>query len=116
MPDFDTASLPGAVGPTCYARGEQRLRQGAVLSVRWDAAHGALCGTVRGSAGETYTTRVYFAPADGSPLTFEQSICSCPVAVDCKHGVAITLKAAQARATAAPPRPAAAPLTWEGSL
>jgi superfamily II DNA or RNA helicase len=116
MPDFDTASLPGAVGPTCYARGAERLRQGAVLSVRWDDARGALCGTVRGSAGETYTTRVYFAPADGSPLTFEQSICSCPVAVDCKHAVALTLKAARAPATAAPHRPTAAALTWEGSL
>jgi superfamily II DNA or RNA helicase len=116
MPDFETASLPGAVGPTCYARGAERLRQGGVLSMRWDEARSALFGTVRGSAGETYTTRVYFAPADGAPLTFEQSVCTCPVAVDCKHGVALTLKAAQAPGAAAPPRPTAIPLTWEGSL
>jgi superfamily II DNA or RNA helicase len=114
-PQPDAAALEGAVGPTCYRRGLERLRQGGVVRLRWDDARGSLHGTVRGSAGELYTTTVYFAPADGSPLRFEQGICTCPVAVDCKHAVALTLKAAQEFAVPVPRRPGE-PRTWEQSL
>jgi superfamily II DNA or RNA helicase len=118
-PQLDEAAIAGAVGPTTYQRGVQRMRSGGVVRLRWDEARGSLHGTVRGSAGELYTTTVYFAPADGSPLRFEQGICTCPVAVDCKHAVALTLKAAQdlAAAAAAPAaRPGAVPRSWEQSL
>jgi superfamily II DNA or RNA helicase len=116
-PDLDPASLAGAVGPTCYARGMARLRQGAVIRVRWNDSQHTLQGTLRGTAGELYTTTVYFTPGDdGSPPEFEQSVCTCPVAVDCKHSVALTLRAAELRAAAAAPPPAPPPPTWERSL
>ena len=118
LPQLDNAALAGAVGPTTYRRGEERLRQGGVVRLRWDTSRGSLHGTVRGSAGELYTTTAYFAPADGAPLRFEQSICTCPVAVDCKHAVALALRAAQdlaAAAAAAGPAAAQAP-GWEQSL
>jgi superfamily II DNA or RNA helicase len=118
-PQLDAAALAGAVGPTTYQRGAERMRHGGVVRLRWDESRGSLHGTVRGSAGELYTTTAYFAPADGTPLRFEQGICTCPVAVDCKHAVALTLKAAQdlAAAAAAPSaRPGAAPPGWERSL
>jgi superfamily II DNA or RNA helicase len=93
------------------------MRHGGVTRLRWDDSRGSLHGAVRGSAGELYTTTVYFAPADGAPLRFEQGICTCPVAVDCKHAVALTLKAAQdLAAEASPARPGAAARTWEQSL
>ena len=81
-------------------------------------AHFAAPCTAR--AGEIYTTTVYFAPGRGPLLEFEQSLCSCPVAVDCKHAVALTLKAADpatgsaARPTPPSPRPQAMP--WQRSL
>jgi superfamily II DNA or RNA helicase len=111
---LDAAALAGAVGPTTYQRGAARMSSGGVVRLRWDEARGTLHGTVRGSAGERYTTTVYFAPADGTPLRFEQAICSCPVAVDCKHAVALSLQAAQDLAPAA--APGAVPRTWEQSL
>jgi superfamily II DNA or RNA helicase len=117
-PQLDAAALAGAVGPTTYQRGAERMRHGGVVRLRWDESRGSLHGTVRGSAGELYTTTVYFAPADDGPLRFEQAVCTCPVAVDCKHAVALALKAARdleaAAATSA--RPGAAPRSWEQSL
>jgi superfamily II DNA or RNA helicase len=117
-PQLDEAALAGAVGPTTYRRGEERMRQGGIVRLRWDESRGSLHGTVRGSAGELYTTTVYFAPADGAPLRFEQGICTCPVAVDCKHAVALALQAARdLAAAAAPPGPAGPQARgWEQSL
>jgi len=92
-PQLDAAALAGAVGPTTYQRGAERMRHGGVVRLRWDESRESLHGAVRGSAGELYTTTVYFAPADGAPLRFEQGICTCPVAVDCKHAVALTYTA-----------------------
>jgi hypothetical protein len=113
--DIDPAALRAAVGAACYARGTERLRQHAVVRTWWDDARGALAGTVHGTHGEFYTTTVYFSPPDGSPLQFEQSLCTCPVAVDCKHAVALALSAAGA--PAAPAGPAADPRAgWERSL
>ena len=113
-PELDAAALAGAVGPTTYQRGAERMRHGGVVRLRWDESQGSLHGAVRGSAGELYTTTVYFAPADGAPLRFEQGICTCPVAVDCKHAVALALRAAQDLAAAA--GPARRARSWEQSL
>jgi superfamily II DNA or RNA helicase len=114
--DINPGSLEGAVGPTCYARGVQYQRQRAVVHMWWDDSQGSLHGMVRGSSGELYTTTAHFSPADGSPLEFEQGVCSCPVAVDCKHAVALTLAAVATRAERSPARPDPRPLTWEQSL
>ena len=66
-PQLDAAAIEGAVGPTTYQRGVQRMHGGGVVRLRWDESRGSLHGTVRGSAGELYTTTAYFAPADGTP-------------------------------------------------
>jgi superfamily II DNA or RNA helicase len=117
-PQLDDAALTGAVGPTTYRRGAERMRQGGVARLRWDESRGSLHGSVRGSAGELYTTTAYFAPADGTPLRFEQGICTCPVAVDCKHAVALVLQAARDLAKEAAPagRPGEPAHDWEQSL
>jgi superfamily II DNA or RNA helicase len=113
-PDIDPASLPGIVGAACLARAEDCLRRRAVLHMWWDEPNSALRGTVHGSAGELYTTTVYVTPADGLLLEFEQGLCSCPVAVNCKHAVALTLAAA---AAAAPPTDSRQPAAgWQRSL
>ncbi|MGH3277017.1 MAG: SWIM zinc finger family protein, partial [Streptosporangiaceae bacterium] len=115
-PTVDAAVLEGAVGPTTYRRGVERMRQGGVLRQRWDASRTSLHGSVGGSAGEVYTTIVSFAPPDGSPLRFEQGICTCPVVVDCKHAVALALKAVQEPSVPATSRPGEHSRTWEQSL
>src|ERR1700733_11543633 len=106
-PEFDTASIEGVVGPTSFRRGVERCRTGGVVSFLWDDGRGSLRGRVRGSAGETYDTKAYFTPGDGGTRHFEQGVCSCPVAVDCKHAVALTLHAARALSEGAPLQQAA---------
>jgi superfamily II DNA or RNA helicase len=123
--DIDPASIEDAVGTACYQRGVQCLRQRAVVQMWWDEAQSALHGTVRGSTGEFYSTTVYFSPAGQLPVEFEQGICTCPVAVDCKHAVALTLAATVAPAAPAVPAASATPgaalqrpqpREWEQSL
>jgi len=114
-PQIDPASLPAVVGAACYARALDCLRRRAVIHLWWDDPHSAVRGTVHGSAGELYTTTVYFAPA-GALLAFEQSLCSCPVAVNCKHAVALTLKAAEAPAGPAEPSQRPRAVGWQRSL
>jgi superfamily II DNA or RNA helicase len=129
--DIDPVSLEDAVGPACLGRARDVLRRRAVARLWWDPAQAILRGAVHGQAGELYTTTVYFLPDDGPrPMEFEQSLCSCPVAVDCKHAAALVLLAIQAQtaaeqaaaaertATADPTAAAAAPspATWARSL
>src|ERR1022692_2048713 len=94
VPDVDTASLLTVIDPGSYVRGVRYAGQGAVVQLRWEPSQTALQGLVRGSSGGFYTTICYFEPASGPALTFSHGVCSCPVATDCKHVVALVLTAA----------------------
>ena len=96
MPDVDPATLPALVDVGSYARGASYAGQGAVVQLRWEPSQGALQGLVRGSSGGFYTTIAYLSPGSGPALTFSRGVCSCPVAADCKHVVALVLTAAGA--------------------
>src|SRR6266702_3001741 len=99
LPDIEPASLRAVVDPGAYLRGVRYAAQGAVVQFRWEPSQSALQGLVRGSAGGFYTTIAYFSPgATCSPGTtgaprFSSGVCSCPVAADCKHVVALVLTA-----------------------
>jgi len=110
----DLIGLEEAAGPTSYARGLVYARKGAVVSMRWDESACAVRGRVRGSFDEIYTTTAYFASGFGQALGFAEGECTCPVALDCKHVVALVMTAAGL----AGPRPRAKPkpVTWEQSL
>ena len=112
----DLLGLEEAAGPTSYARGLAYARKHAVITMRWDEAASAVRGRVQGSYGEAYTTTAYFASGYGPALAFAEGECSCPVALDCKHVVALVLTAAGlvGAPRAAPAKPK--PLTWEQSL
>jgi superfamily II DNA or RNA helicase len=109
----DLMGLEEAAGPTSYARGLTYARKHAVVSLRWDEAACAVRGRVQGSYGEVYTTTAYFASGFGQALGFAEGECSCPVALDCKHVVALVLTAAGRVRTATPQRRAP---SWEQSL
>jgi superfamily II DNA or RNA helicase len=109
----DLSGLEEAAGPTSYKRGVTYARQHAVVSLRWDESECAVRGRVRGSYDEVYTTTAYFSSGRGPALAFAEGECTCPVALDCKHVVALVLTAAgMAGETRSAPRP----LTWEQSL
>jgi superfamily II DNA or RNA helicase len=128
VPEIDRSSLQYAITSGSYARGAEYLRQGRVAGMWWDESRRALEGQVRGRDGGFYATTAYFSPGAGRAIEFEHGECSCPMVLDCKHVVALTLAAAEradrAMATARPTaKPAAAtgpvvPATpaWEQSL
>jgi superfamily II DNA or RNA helicase len=106
-------ALRRAAGLGGFTRGAQYARAGAVLSLSTQA-DGALIGEVRGSGRRRYVAVVRPAAAAraGQPAGWSGS-CSCPVSVDCKHGVAVVLTARRLTTPgAAPPAPPA----WERRL
>lgn len=88
-------------GRRTYLRGLDYQRRGRVLSVAVDAATGMLRGKVQGTARRPYAVEVTPGSLscvaieggsdDEAPLSTE---CTCPVGIDCKHGVALVLEAA----------------------
>ena len=128
VPEIDRSSLQYAIAGGSYARGVEYLRQGRVAGMWWDESRRALEGQVRGRDGGFYATTAYFSPGAGRAIEFEHGECSCPMVLDCKHVVALTLAAAEradrATATAVPAaKPAAAAVpaapaapAWEQSL
>src|SRR5579863_2637375 len=127
FPEIDRSSLKYAIAGGSYARGVEYLRQERVAGMWWDESRRALEGQVRGRDGGFYATTAYFSPGAHRTVEFEHGECSCPMVLDCKHVVALTLAAAEradrAAATAttvAAVKPAApvvpAAPAWEQSL
>jgi SNF2-related domain/SWIM zinc finger len=113
--ELDLSTLKRAVGGGSYVRGAEYARQQAVRHASWDPADTALRGTVRGHGGAVYHAAAFFSLADGRPATFAMGDCSCPVAFNCKHVVALVLSAL----TSEPPESAgesSRPSAWEQSL
>ena len=128
LADLSNADLSDACGTVTVARGlaywqQRRVVESEVSDDGLDAT-----GRVGGSAGKTYVTHVGLRPhADPSgpgrlPLRRWYSQCSCPMAADCKHAVAVaaTIRENQPsvdrmRGLPADPAPAPPP-TWERAL
>ncbi|CAN7338332.1 DEAD/DEAH box helicase [Acidovorax sp. LjRoot74] len=95
------------------------FRQAAVVHIdieeRGDSAF-TLRGEVLGTQPEPYGLSVEMQLAPNGQVSAWSGECSCPVGEDCKHAVALTLKAAQLRSGPAPtpssaPSPVPAPLS-----
>ena len=103
--DFDLATLRRAIGGGSYVRGTEYARQQAVLRVSWDPDGPALRGMVHGTGADVYHTSAFLTLAEGPPARFNEGECSCPVAYNCKHVVALVMSAlASARWSPAGPR------------
>ncbi|WP_402468029.1 DEAD/DEAH box helicase [Isoptericola aurantiacus] len=89
-PRLDPLVVGGIVGATTFRRAQGYQRSGMVASWRWDAEALVLTARVTGSGPRPYACRIWFTVDDSGRFAFEDSSCSCPVAIDCKH-VAATL-------------------------
>jgi superfamily II DNA or RNA helicase len=78
---------------TAFSRGVRYARQDRVLSLHWDEDEYTLSARVVGH-GALYSTTAYFED-DGDGTAFVEGECSCPVAVNCKHVVAVVLAATE---------------------
>jgi superfamily II DNA or RNA helicase len=95
---FDPISLSELADAATFARGLTVFRAQKVLSMELQplaADHWLVSGSVRGTQRVPYevTVDVRLMP-DGRELDRWLSHCSCPVEVQCKHAVALLLKAA----------------------
>src|ERR1700759_4145011 len=114
--DFDLSTLRRAIGGGSYVRGAEYAQQRAVLRVAWDPDGAALRGTVHGQGANVYHTSAYLTLPEGQPARFDAGECSCPVAYNCKHVVALVMSAL-ATGTMEDPAPVAArPAAWDQSL
>jgi superfamily II DNA or RNA helicase len=96
--ELDEARLQSLVGPRTLARGRSYARRGAVLRSEWTADGDSLEGEVLGTAPAPYRVSATVARStDGRGLYRFAARCTCPVAYNCKHAVALVLAADHAR-------------------
>jgi superfamily II DNA or RNA helicase len=115
---FNPRSLEQLADAGAWTRGLMLYRSQKVLSLDIEPMHDhwLLLGEVQGSQREPYEVSIEVRLGSNGDLTYWDSDCTCPVALQCKHGVALMLKAAYqglqrlgndagAPATSAPPTP-----------
>ncbi|GGL38676.1 DEAD/DEAH box helicase [Phycicoccus endophyticus] len=118
LAELTNRELGDLCGTVTVARGLAYAREGRVVDVdvSSDGAHAT--GWVGGSQGQTYLTQVALRPHEAPetrPVRRWHSECSCPVASDCKHAVAVAARVREIDPAPVdpgePPRP-----TWERAL
>ncbi|WPF81631.1 SNF2-related protein [Sanguibacter sp. 4.1] len=87
---FSAADVSQLVGSETFARGEEYVSAGQVVSVARNGDGTTIVGQVRGSARKQYVTVVEMSSA-GEQATPRYGRCSCPVRLNCKHTAATLL-------------------------
>ncbi|MEO7401961.1 MAG: DEAD/DEAH box helicase [Polaromonas sp.] len=93
---FDPHSLEQLTSEGAWTRGLLLYRSQKVLHLEIEAQpdHWLLQGQVQGSLRTPYEVAVEMTLMPDGRLDRWRSDCSCPVGIGCKHGVALTIKAA----------------------
>ena len=93
---FEPRSLQLLADEASWARGLLLYRNQQVLSLDIEPGSGSwlLLGEVQGSQREPYELSIKLKLTQDGQVSYWDSDCSCPVGSQCKHGVALTLKAA----------------------
>ena len=113
----DVTRLARIVGSTTLARGRRYAQAGLVARFEWDAAGSHVVGEVRGSAPTPYRVSVRVERSRRAELAAIEGRCTCPVARNCKHAVAVLLAGASAPpAVVQTPADAPSPAAWERAL
>ena len=122
--DLTNRDLDALCGTVTVARGLAYAHQGAVVDVELSDDGLQATGWVGGSRGAAYTTSITLTPLTGPEAGPHQlrrwaSHCSCPMAGDCKHCVAVAVEVRETYAhVGAPddPEPATPTPQWERAL
>ena len=122
--DLTNRDLDALCGTVTVARGLAYAHQGAVVDVELSDDGLQATGWVGGSRGAAYTTSITLTPLTGPEAGPHQlrrwaSHCSCPMAGDCKHCVAVAVEVRETYAhVGAPddPEPATPTPPWERAL
>ncbi|MDF1485851.1 DEAD/DEAH box helicase [Ramlibacter sp. H39-3-26] len=109
---LDVRSLQAHVPAPTYARGLDIYRSQQVLDYTLQPASSSewhIEGEVQGSERAPYETSVLLEIGGAGRVTLFHGDCSCPVGSNCKHAVALALKAAYKAGGAQAPAPPAPP-------
>ena len=87
---FSEADVSQLVGSETFARGEEYVGAGQVVSVARNGDGTTIVGQVRGSSRKQYVTVVEMSSA-GEQASPRYGRCSCPVRLNCKHTAATLL-------------------------
>ena len=99
-PYFSLSSLQAHCDQGAWSRGAGLFRQSAVVRIEvteGDPGVWHIGGEVQGTQYEPYVLSVELVLAPNGQVRSWSGECSCPVGEDCKHAVALTLKAQQVR-------------------
>ncbi|KRF35801.1 helicase SNF2 [Terrabacter sp. Soil810] len=108
MADVTDPDIAQQVGTRTFERGQAYAVERRVRSLATRPDGMMLLGTIEGSGSETYQTIVEARPHPKGRSHLWSGRCSCPVAADCKHVVALMLTARDvAQGKVVEPRPAA---------
>ncbi|KXO89320.1 DEAD/DEAH box helicase [Tsukamurella pseudospumae] len=88
-PSFTPEDLIGFFGGPTVRRAGEYVGTGLIGDLEWDDEKHLVTGVVAGS--REYDTKVWIAPA-GDRWRPVRSHCTCPVAMNCKHGAALLLE------------------------
>ncbi|GGC77841.1 DNA helicase [Tersicoccus solisilvae] len=93
VPLIDAQDLLRVVGGPAMHRGKAYMRDGAVISLEWDADARRLSSRVQGGEPVPYRTRLTLAPLRDGRHRIASTSCDCPVGAACKHVAATVLQA-----------------------
>ena len=94
------AQIIRQAGHKAYQRGLAYARQREVVRYTYDEDENTLEGLVNGSTPTPYEVDIRFFPGSDADSNLFNARCTCPVAVDCKHAVALMLTALDRAKTA----------------
>ncbi len=94
------AQIIRQAGHKAYQRGLAYARQREVVRYTYDEDENTLEGLVNGSTPIPYEVGIRFFPGSDADSNLFNARCTCPVAVDCKHAVALMLTALDRAKTA----------------
>jgi hypothetical protein len=117
---FDVVSLQELCDTTSWERGALLHRRGAAEllevieqdGIDYDDEYASkwhIAGAVQGTQRQPYRVVVKLEVSSNEEVELFESTCSCPVGLDCKHGIALTLAAGQNQQTQRVQRPQRAP-------
>ncbi len=92
----DEVVLARLVGTATFGRGKEYAHRGLVLKLLWSEGGTRVVGEVQGGAPGSYYVSARLTRSPAGQLTSFQSTCTCPVGINCKHGVALVMAEDQA--------------------
>ncbi|MFP5368205.1 MAG: SWIM zinc finger domain-containing protein, partial [Actinomycetes bacterium] len=119
-PMIDVADIIRMVGGAAFQRGQGYARESLVQGLTFEPESATVHARVMGSSPAPYRTQLYLAPKGDGRYHLRDSVCSCPVGLDCKHVAAVALRCNMENLRAnqeltAPPTPGR-PAGWQESL